>query len=133
MLDFVLRSVGAVSGVGLGRILTGVDFFLSFLVEDWRVERLSGVLGRASAAAGRMLIASPIPLSALVGIIVRLGSRLMVALVAGSPKERRGPDKISRIEREISLGNELPPGGGGMAIWRGPEDSGVGSISVAGD
>ena len=97
------------------------------------MERLSGVLGRASAAAGRMLTTSPVPLLALVEIIVRLGSRLMVALVAGSPKERRGPDKISRIEREISLGNELAPGGGGMAIWRGPEGSGVGSSSVAGD
>ena len=133
LLDFTLRSVDAVSGGGLGRIFTGVDFFLSFLVEVWRVERLSGASGRASAVAGRMLATSPVPLLALVEIIVRLGSRLMVALVAGSPKERRGPDKISRIDREISLGNELAPGGGGIAIWRGPEDSGVGSSSEAGD
>ena len=86
-------------------------------------DRLREVGGSASPVAG--VVAA--------GIIVRLGSRLMVALVAGSPKERRGPDKISRIEREISLGNELAPGGGGIAIWRGPEDSGVGSSSVAGD
>ena len=98
------------------------------------MERLSGESGRASAVAGRMLATSPVPLLALVEIIARLGSRLMVALVAGSPKERRGPDKISRIEREISLGNELAPErGGGIAIWRGPEDSGVGSSSEAGD
>ena len=133
MLDFTLRSVVVVSGGGLGRIFTGVVFFLSFLAVGWRVERLSGASGRASAVAGRMLATSPVPLLALVEIIVRLGSRLMVALVAESPKERRGPDKISRIEREISLDNEPAPGGGGIAIWRGPEDSGVGSSSAAGD
>ena len=60
LLDFTLLSVGVVSGGGLGRIFTGVDFFLSFLVEDWRFERLSGASGRASAVAGRIFATSPL-------------------------------------------------------------------------